>query len=110
MTSVGLKSPKSLPSVPALQEEAKEEEPMEAECDGKAGSEQDVADTACVDPILPDMEVVTDNGTISTVTSEGKSPPQCSLQQEVDVGGSQGTRRVFVCLLRHLKNLLIEQN
>lgn len=52
------------------------------------------------DLISPDMEVVTDNG-ISTVSSEGKSQPssfvessnQCS-QQEVDVGGSEGTRSV----------------
>lgn len=49
---------------------------------------------SCTEPTSPDMEVTT-----SPVTSEGKSlsssslesSNQCSLQQEVDVGGSEGT-------------------
>lgn len=93
-------------SVPALQEELKDEEPMETEGeeDGKAGSleskDEDITDggPTGVEPISPDREVVTDNATVSTMSSEGKSQPssfvessnQCS-QQEVDVGGTEGT-------------------
>ncbi|RXN18565.1 transitional endoplasmic reticulum ATPase-like protein [Labeo rohita] len=51
----------------------------------------------CTDPTSPDVEVEPDNGTDSPMTSEGKSQSsssletsnQCSLQQEVDVGGSE---------------------
>ncbi|XP_056594782.1 sterile alpha motif domain-containing protein 1 [Triplophysa dalaica] len=88
----------------AKQEELKDEEPMETEGeeDGKAGSleskDEDITDggPTGVKPISPDREVVTDNATVSTMSSEGKSQPssfvessnQCS-QQEVDVGGTE---------------------
>ncbi|XP_048062999.1 sterile alpha motif domain-containing protein 1 [Megalobrama amblycephala] len=93
----------------AKKEEVKEEERMEVEGEDNgteeniAGSAEDVpvsvsdggptGVTACTDdPTSPDMEVTT-----SPVTSEGKSlsssslesSNQCSLQQEVDVGGSE---------------------
>ncbi|XP_065130469.1 sterile alpha motif domain-containing protein 1 isoform X2 [Paramisgurnus dabryanus] len=96
----------------AKKEEVKEEEQIETEGeeDGKeenlVGTAEDVPKAitdggltgvkACSDPISTDMEVENDNGSMSTVTSGGKSQPssllessnQCS-QQEVDVGGSE---------------------
>lgn len=95
----------------------KEEERMEVESEengteeNTVGSAEDVPNTitdegaaACTDPTSPDMEVENDNGTNSPLTSEGKSQSsssletsnQCSLQQEVDVGGSEGTCAVSV--------------
>ncbi|XP_058630169.1 atherin isoform X3 [Onychostoma macrolepis] len=97
----------------AKKEEVKEEERMEVESEengteeNTVGSAEDVPNTitdegpagvkACTDPTSPDMEVENDNGTNSPLTSEGKSQSsssletsnQCSLQQEVDVGGSE---------------------
>lgn len=74
-------------------------------------SPQSVSDglKACTDPNSPDTEVETDNGTNSPLTSEGKSQSsssletsnQSSLQQEVDVGGSEGTCPVSVSQKKH---------
>ncbi|XP_051559035.1 sterile alpha motif domain-containing protein 1-like isoform X2 [Myxocyprinus asiaticus] len=50
---------------------------------------------ACTDPISTDMEVENENGIDSPMTSEGKSQSslelsnQCTLLQEVDVGGNE---------------------
>lgn len=98
----------------------KKEERMEVESEengteeNTVGSAEDVPNTitdegpagvkACTDPTSPDMEVENDNSTNSPLTSEGKSQSsssletsnQCSLQQEVDVGGSEGTCSVSV--------------
>uniref|UniRef100_A0A9J8B2B9 Sterile alpha motif domain containing 1b n=2 Tax=Cyprinus carpio carpio TaxID=630221 RepID=A0A9J8B2B9_CYPCA len=93
----------------ATKEEVKEEERMEVESEERGPEEniavpaedspQSVSDglKACTDPNSPDTEVETDNGTNSPLTSEGKSQSsssletsnQSSLQQEVDVGGSE---------------------
>ncbi|KAL0202559.1 hypothetical protein M9458_000577, partial [Cirrhinus mrigala] len=94
-------------------EEVKEEERMEVENEEHdteeniVGSAEDAPKTitdggptgvkTSTDPTSPDMEVEPDNGTDSPMTSEGKSQSsssletsnQCSLQQEVDVGGSE---------------------
>ncbi|XP_016115515.1 atherin-like [Sinocyclocheilus grahami] len=97
----------------AKMEEVKEEERMEVESDehgteeNTVGSAEDVPNTitdggpagvkTCTDLTSPDTEVQNDNGTDSPRTSEGKSQSsssletsnQSSLQQEVDVGGSE---------------------
>ncbi|XP_016375342.1 atherin-like [Sinocyclocheilus rhinocerous] len=96
----------------AKKEEVKEEERMEVESEEHgpqeniAGPAEDSPQTvtdggpagvkACTDPTSPDTEVETDHGTDS-LRSEGKSQSsssletsnQSSLQQEVDVGGSE---------------------
>lgn len=90
---------------------------MEVESE-ENGSAEDVPSTitdggpagvkACTDLTSPDTE--NDNGTDSPLTSEGKSQSssslettsnQCSLQQEVDVGGSEGTCPVSVSQKKH---------
>ncbi|XP_050969176.1 atherin isoform X2 [Labeo rohita] len=97
----------------AKKQEVKEEERMEVESEehdteeNRVGSMEDAPKTitdggptgvkTCTDPTSPDVEVEPDNGTDSPMTSEGKSQSsssletsnQCSLQQEVDVGGSE---------------------
>ncbi|XP_016417056.1 atherin [Sinocyclocheilus rhinocerous] len=97
----------------AKMEEVKKEERMEVESEehgteeNTVGSAEDVPNTitdggpagveACTDLTSPDTEVQNDNGTDSPQTSEGKSQSsssletsnQSSLQQEVDVGGSE---------------------
>ncbi len=93
----------------------KEEERMEVESEeNTVGSAEDVPNTipdegpagvkASTDPTSPDTE----NGPNSPLTSEGKSQSSssssssleasnpCSLQQDVDVGGGEGTCTISV--------------
>ncbi len=97
------------------QEEVKEEERMEVESEeNTVGSAEDVPNTipdegpagvkACTDLTSPDTE----NGPNSPLTSEEKSQSSsssssslepsnpCSLQQDADVGGGEGTCTVSV--------------